>query len=393
MSRDRGASRLGGMIGSICAAWLILTALAVGWSAAQSTDTSQIDAYLKAITQPDVSGRLAALERFAGSAPASSLAASSLRSDALEWIVWDEKQTHNDAAAATWTEELLKSDPDNPLGLALAADAQRRALHSGAARHPEYEQIANHGLWSLPALRRPEGMGHDEFSRLRQQVEGMLNAAVGTAALERKDFAAARPALATAVKAFPNDAQLVYGLALADLSGDKPNRQQGYWLLARAVNLSSGTPAARQMEEFGRKRYKQDGGSDRDWDRFLVATAGPGSPGGAVPTGVGGPGASAAMMFEGAPGASARAEKHGSETRATQAERRRPSTVTVTVREGRARFQRRLEGRAGAGADLDGRGQRFTTHRGRGCSPRWSAGHPAKRATRREATGLAGHPD
>ncbi len=309
-----GASKLaasspGRTIRGLCAAWLILTMLLIGWSssAAQTADTSQIDAYLKAIQQPDVSGRLAALERFARSAPASSL-----RTDALEWIVWDERQTHNDAAASTWAEELLKSDPDNPLGLAMAADAERRALHSGAARHPEYEQIANHGLWSLPALRRPEGMSHDEFSRLQQQVEGMLNAAVGTAALDRKDYLAARSPLARAVNAFPNDAQLVYGAALADLSGDKPNRQQGYWLLARAVNLAAGTPAARQMEEFGRKRYKQDGGSDQDWDRFLVAAAGPGS---------------AAMMVESAPASSAGSRNHGSETRATQVEPRRPSTV------------------------------------------------------------------
>ena len=42
--------------------------------------------------------------------------------------------------------------------------------------------------------------------------------------------------------------------------------------------------AARQIEEFGRKRYKQDGGSDTDWDRFLVVAAAPGAQPAAVTT-------------------------------------------------------------------------------------------------------------
>jgi len=245
MYRERGSSSFRRTVNCVCAAFLVVLAMTVSASpaAAQTADTRQIDAYLRAIQQADTIGRMAALERFAAATPASSL-----RVDALEWIVWDEKQTHNDAAAANWSEELLKSDPDNALGLAISADAQRHALRTAAARHPVYEQIANHGLWSLDRLRRPEGMSHDEFSRMRQYAEGVLSAAVGSAQLERKEYVPARLSLAKAVNSFPDDAQLVYGLALADLSGDKPDRQQGYWMLARAVNLAAGTPAAQAME-------------------------------------------------------------------------------------------------------------------------------------------------
>jgi hypothetical protein len=112
--------------------------------------------------------------------------------------------------------------------------------------------------------------------------------------------------LAKAVAASPNDAQLVYALSLADLSGEKPDRPRGYWLLAKAVNLAGGAAAARQVEEFGRKKYKEDGGTDRDWDQYLASTASPT--------------ASAAVVIRTSDVARVSdARKNGSETRATQA--------------------------------------------------------------------------
>jgi hypothetical protein len=277
--------------GVMCAV-LALASLA----AAQNADTRSIDAYLKAITQPPGSSRLAALERFA-----SETSASNLKLDALEWIVWEERQTHNDAAADTWARHLLDVDPENALGLALTVDAQRRSSLSAAT----YYATAQLGLQNLPRLRRPEGMGHDEFTQMQQLAEATLNAAAGQAELEQKHYAAARVSLARAVTAQPNDAQLVYALALADLSGDKPNRPQGYWLLAKAVNLSGGGAAARHLEEFARNRYKQDGGSDRDWDQYLSSTAAPG--------------ANAATMIR-ATGVSSDSHHHGSTTPATSPE-------------------------------------------------------------------------
>jgi von Willebrand factor type A domain len=276
MSRESGGPGFSRALGKSA---ILVFAIALGPPAmAQVTDTSQIDAYLKAITQSDTSSRLAALERFAATAPGSNL-----KVDALEWIVWDEKQTHNDAAAANWARKLLASDPDNALGLAISLQSESQRTPAASARNKptkqlsDSEQTVKRGLASLPRLRRPEGMSHDEFSRLRQQVAGILNAAAGYAALERKDYPRARVLLGEAVKASPNDARLVYALALADLSGEKPDRQQGYWLLARAVNLSGGPSAAREVEEFGRKKYKEDGGNDRDWEQYLAVTAAPGA--------------------------------------------------------------------------------------------------------------------
>lgn len=231
-----------------------------------------IDTYLHAITQPPGSLRAAALERFAADAPASNL-----RLDALQWIVWEERRAHNDAAAVAWARRLLAFDPDNALALAITVSPATHGLPLRVDVDDEELDSAMRGLATLPRLRRPEGMSHADFTELRGLVEGRLNAVVGYAQLERHYNPEARTFLARAVAVSPEDPQLVYSLALADLEGEKPNRPQGYWMLARAVNLFGGPSVVPQVEQFGRKRYKQDGGTDRDWDRYLSSTFGPGA--------------------------------------------------------------------------------------------------------------------
>lgn len=251
---------------------LVLIATTIAF--AQATDTTQIDAYLRAITQTDTTARLAALERFAAAAPVSNL-----RLDALEWIVWDEKQTHNDAAAATWAQQLLQADPGNALGMAVALEHSPSAAPTTkkSAKHDDAADPLQQALDNMSRLRRPEGMSFAEFTRLRQYIQTAAGAKAGLDALDRKDYVRARKLLSQAVAASPDDSRLVYSLALADLSGEKPDRQQGYWLLARAVNLAGGPAVARDVEEFGRRKYKNDGGTDRDWDQYLAVTAVPGA--------------------------------------------------------------------------------------------------------------------
>lgn len=257
----------------LCSALLLAAVLALTSPAsAQNADTRDIDAYLHAIEQPAGSLRAAALERFAADAHAGNL-----RLDALQWIVWEERRAHNDAAAVTWSHRLLAVDPDNALALAITNSAAPRGSPPRVDVDDQERDSAMRGFASLPRLRRPEGMSHDDFIELQRLVEGRLNAVLGYAQLERHYYPEARNFLATAVAVSPEDPQLVYSLALADLEGEKPNRPQGYWMLARAINLFGGPSAVPQVEQFGRKRYKQDGGTDRDWDRYLSSTAGPGA--------------------------------------------------------------------------------------------------------------------
>ena len=137
--------------------------------------------------------------------------------------------------------------------------------------------MASHGLDSLPLLRRPLGMSEANFTLLRRQVNAMLSGAAGTAELQRKDYVAARLYLQNAVSVNKNSVRDVYALALADLDGPGKNPKEGYWYLARAVNLSQGTPQGFAIAQYARARYVKDGGSTTDWKEFLASAKPAGS--------------------------------------------------------------------------------------------------------------------
>ena len=73
----------------------------------------------------------------------------------------------------------------------------------------------------------------------------------------------------------PDDSQRIYALAIADLYGRNRDEAEGYRLLARAVNLTKGTPQGEQLAKFARHKYKEAGGSDSNWDRYLQVTSAP----------------------------------------------------------------------------------------------------------------------
>jgi len=79
----------------------------------------------------------------------------------------------------------------------------------------------------------------------------------------------------------PNSAQDTYALALADLNGPDKNPKEGYWYMARAVDLAQGTPQGLEMAQFARAQYVKDGGSTSDWNEFLASAKPTGS---ATPT-------------------------------------------------------------------------------------------------------------
>jgi hypothetical protein len=120
-------------------------------------------------------------------------------------------------------------------------------------------------------------MSEADFTLLRRQVNAMLSAAAGTAELQKKDYVSARTYLQNAVAVNENSAQDIYALALADLNGPGKNPQQGYWLLARAVDLSQGTPQGFAIAQFARAQYVKDGGSTTDWTEFLASARPSGS--------------------------------------------------------------------------------------------------------------------
>ena len=236
---------------------LFLAAAAL--ACAQTADTRELEAYLHAVTRPDASGRTSALRDFLTSWPNSSL-----RQDAVLWLAWG---THDSdrAVAAGYARDALRFDPTNVLATAVVLDAQ-------PPKSPDalYDQ-AQKAIATLPTMRAPAGMGSGEFYRVQTQVTAILCAAVGNVERERKDYPSAREYLRRAATLAPDDARYAYALGLADLSGKDQNASEGYFELARAVDLARGSAAAQQIDAYARKRYQDEGGRPGDWDRFLLA--------------------------------------------------------------------------------------------------------------------------
>ena len=76
----------------------------------------------------------------------------------------------------------------------------------------------------------------------------------------------------------PMDVLAINVWGLADLSGREPDSPEGYWYLARAAHLARGTPAGAQIDQFARRKYREDGGANADWDRYLAAATVPTRP-------------------------------------------------------------------------------------------------------------------
>jgi tetratricopeptide (TPR) repeat protein len=237
---------------------------------AQSSNTSGLEAYAKAIKQSNIADRIAAMEQFLTIADSGSL-----RLDALEVLSWDYRQMGNPSKSSSTAEELLKMDQSNPIALAILSEDQRKTALASQNVSDEQYNMATRGLSGLARLRKPEGMLPANFSLMQRQITGMLNGMAGLGYLDHSDYDNARDHLKNAVNVEPNNSRYIYGLALALLLAKNPDQQDGYWYLARAVNLTQGTPSGVQVAQYARSRYRSAGGSDANWNQYLAATAVP----------------------------------------------------------------------------------------------------------------------
>jgi tetratricopeptide (TPR) repeat protein len=268
--RDRILSRAESLLGPLLL-WCALSMVLSHGAVAQSSPTGSLATYAHAIAQPNPIERTREMQHFLELSPSSSL-----RRDALEVLVWDGMQTRNIAATTTSAHELLQSDPESSLAKAAIADVQP----APAQASPRFVAELSASLNALQKLHQPEGMIPAEFALMKQKVYLALDGALGLAYLSQKEYADARNFLTPAVSMSPNDGRYVYGLALAMLNERKPETAKAYWYLARAVNLTTGSPQGQQISRFARDRYVAAGGSDAAWQQFLAAASfgTPGSP-------------------------------------------------------------------------------------------------------------------
>ena len=251
---------------AVVAAYLLTAAL----SLAQQASTNDLSQYTSAVARVDRTERMVQLEKFAVHTRTGPLKVA-----ALEFVVAEYLRTNNLSHALAWANALHDTDKNNAIALAVLSNDARNGLQRGGIKPERLLAMASHGLDNLPQTLRPLGMSDGDLVELQRHANAMLSGAAGAAELQMHDYVAARAYLHNAVAVQPNHAPDLYSLALADLNGKDPNRKEGYWCLARAVNLSRGTPQGLEIARYARAEYVKNGGSTSDWNDYLTATAAP----------------------------------------------------------------------------------------------------------------------
>src|ERR1700751_6108273 len=176
-------------------------------------DPAEYNAYVGAVQQQDPAAKISGLEAFLTQYPNSVM-----KEDALEILMGTYQQKGDGQKMGDTAQRLLQLNPNNVRALALLAYGRRIDARGGKDPQKnlaDAEQYGQKGEAALQNFTKPEGMSDADYANLKKQMDGIFNAAIGVAALQKKDFPTATKSLRVAVEATPTDFSIVYPLALA----------------------------------------------------------------------------------------------------------------------------------------------------------------------------------
>lgn len=230
-------------------------------------DPAEYNAYMSALNQTDPNQKTISLEGFITQYPNSVM-----KEDALELLMASYEQAGNPAKVKETAQRILQAQPNNLKALALLTYSARAAAEAGQNPQQNLQEAGQYGRQGLQAVQtaqKPEGMNDADWQKLKTQVTTIFNGSVGQAALQQKNYPEAQQALKAAVEAQPNNLRDLYPLAISFLEMNPPN-PEGFWYIARAVNLTAQAPAQQQaIAKYGRSRYIKFHGGDDGWNELL----------------------------------------------------------------------------------------------------------------------------
>ncbi len=242
-------------------------------------DPAEYNAYVGAVQQTDPNAKISGLEAFLTQYPNSVM-----KNQALEILMGTYQQAGNQQKTIDTATKLVAADPNNVRAMALLAYFKRLQAQGGDPNAKQLlgdaKKYGQQGLDALPKFAKPEGTSDADFQKMKDQMAGIFNAAVGIAALQDKDYATAVKALRVAADGNPQDFSVVYPLALAYLGQTPPDYLNGIWFAARAAAVAP-PQAQAQIEKYARSQYVKYHAGDDGWaDVLAKAKASPTQPAG-----------------------------------------------------------------------------------------------------------------
>jgi tetratricopeptide (TPR) repeat protein len=250
-------------------------------------DPAEYNAYVGAIQQKDPAAQISGLEAFMTQYPNSVMKVA-----ALQTLMQDYQQTNNQQKTIDTATKLVAADPNNVRGMALLAFFDRLKAQGGDPNAKQdlvdAKKYGQMGLDALPKFTKPDGTSDADFQKMKDQMTGIFNAAIGIAALTDKDYDTARKALRSAVDSSPEsqkDFSVVYPLALAYAGPTPPDPKvtpdpiNAIWFAARASTVAPNAQYQGQIEKYAKGQYAKYHGGDDGWTDVLAqAKASPTQP-------------------------------------------------------------------------------------------------------------------
>lgn len=226
-------------------------------------DPAEYNAYVGAVQQTDPAAKISGLEAFLTQYPNSVM-----KNQALEILMGTYQQAGNGKKTMETATKIVTADSCNVRALALLAYFDRVNAQGG---DPNAKQLLvdgkKYGQQGLDCLAKASD---PEILKMKDQMTGIFNAAIGIACLQDKDNACAAKSLRATVDLNPGDFSVVYPLALAYLGQTPPDYQNGIWFAARAAAVA---PAANApgIEKYARSQYVKFHAGDDGWADVLGA--------------------------------------------------------------------------------------------------------------------------
>jgi hypothetical protein len=247
-------------------------------------DPAEYNAYVGAIQQKDPAAQISGLEAFLTQYPNSVM-----KTAALQTLMQDYQQTNNQQKTVDTATKLVAADPSNERAIFLLAYFDRLKAQGGDTNAKQdlidAKKYGQMGLDGLAKFTKPDGTSDADFQKMKDQMTGVFNAAIGIAALTDKDYVAARKALRAAVESssdFQKDFSVVYPLALAYAGPTPPDPNlppdplNAIWFAVRASAVAPNAQYQQQIEKYAKGLYlKYHGGEDGWTDVLAQAKASP----------------------------------------------------------------------------------------------------------------------
>jgi TolA-binding protein len=241
-------------------------------------DPAEYNAYVAAIGQKDPAAQISGLEAFLTQYPNSIMKVA-----ALQTLMQDYQQQNNQQKTMDTATKLVAADPSNERAIFLLAFFDRLKAQGGDANAKQdlvdAKKYGQMGLDGLPKFTKPEGTSDADFQKMKDQMTGVFNAAIGIAALTDKDYDTARKTLRAAVDSSPDfqkDFSVVYPLALAYAGPTPPDPKltpdpiNAIWFAARASTVAPNAQYQQQIEKYAKGLYIKYHGGDDGWADVLA---------------------------------------------------------------------------------------------------------------------------